>query len=609
MVQFLLEIFTSEEKAEAILASPFIELIFMALIVGFIIALVVHFMLYSKLKKLRNYISETGRMDVEPLQTFQKEYEKKQQEDSVTVETYVQSKFSSWKVFGIPVVSLIKMIQVTVSVFILIGVLGTFIGLTISLGSISATGDQLVENIASVLAGIDVAFYTSIAGMGFSLIMTILLKTLNTEHMLTDIMLEVESNLEGREDNNLSKLIHVSEMINQSIKNLQESNQQSLGSIEQAFEGFQEYTTGLQQSARDLSHFNDGLSKNLEEFHSLFDQMKEVTDGFGEGTSRLNENFDSLFTYFKRVDEKNERLVQTVEGTYEKVKNASETQKATLQRFEHVVSDLKEFTSSILQGQQSVQDSFGKILQQSNLLVNKMENHNREFKQIFGSDLSAKLTSITSYLAELSREFDRLGECITDLPEALQIINQTQMEYKQLLTDRFEELKHFNRTFGNHLKEHTTESMAFERNLRAATKTFEQVSIKNNQLMQEIDSKINQMNQSFNYRENQMETSVTMLKDTLSSYVSSLEGTFGNRLDQVVRNISSSMDQTNENMKREFMEIRRITEQIQQSNSQYTQQMLQELGREMQALIRQLSVVSQQGPSRPPGIGMNQNGY
>lgn len=172
----------------------------------------------------------------------------------------------------------------TVSVFILIGVLGTFIGLTISLGSINATGSQLVENIAAVLSGIDVAFYTSIAGMGLSLFMTVLVKVLNTEYMLTDIMLKVESHLEGNEQDGISRLINVSETINQSIQHLQQTNQQSLTGIENAFAGFQEYTTGLQQSAKDLAAFNVGLSSNLEEFQELFHHMKEVTDGFGEST-------------------------------------------------------------------------------------------------------------------------------------------------------------------------------------------------------------------------------------------------------------------------------------------------------------------------------------
>src|SRR5699024_12500325 len=107
---------------------------------------------------------------------FEKEFEKRQAGESIQVETFVQEKISSWRMANIPVVNLIKLVQMTVSVFILLGVLGTFIGLTISLVSIETTGDQLVENVSGVLSGIDVAFYTSIVGMGFSLIMTVLVR-------------------------------------------------------------------------------------------------------------------------------------------------------------------------------------------------------------------------------------------------------------------------------------------------------------------------------------------------------------------------------------------------------------------------------------------------
>lgn len=553
-------------------------------------------------------------MDIAPLSAFKEEYDQKQHSESVRVETFVQEKFSSWRVFSVPVVSLIKMVQMTVSIFILTGVLGTFIGLTISLGSINGTGDQLVENVASVLSGIDIAFYTSIAGMGFSLIMTVLLKVFNNEHMLTDIMLKVESFLEGNEKNGMGRLIDVSESINQSIVNLQKSNQQSLQGIEQAFEGFQEYTTGLQQSAQDLAKFNEGLSSNLTKFQELFENMKEVTDGFSEGTKRLNENFDSLFSYFKNLDRKNERMVKAFENTFEKVKEVSTAQVDTLDKFDESVVDLKTFTSSILQEQKSVQDTFDRIMHQCNELTNKMEAHNKDFKQVFGSDLHSELSGISSYLGQLTKDFDRLGESIVQLPQALEVINRTQAEHKHLLSDRFEELKEFNRNFNEHLKKHVTDSMAFEKHMQEASQTYEQVGMKNNQLIQEINSTITQMNQVFHNKENQLEASVGILKDTLSSYVNSLEGTLGDRIDHVVRNISNSLETTNDSIKREFQEIRRLSEEILQSNSRYTQQMLQELSREIQSLNRQLGIIGQQQAAprqngMGPNMGMRQNEY
>src|SRR5699024_9181415 len=343
--------------------------------------------------------------------------------------------------------NLIKMIQMTVSIFILLGVLGTFIGLTISLGSIDASGSQLVENVVGVLAGIDMAFYTSIAGMGLSLVMTVLIKVLNTEYLLTDIMLKVESKLAGNEGGNISRLIDVSETINHSILELQETNRKSLGEIVGAFAGFQEYTTGLQKSAEDLAQFNDGLARNLQDFQVLFHSMSDVTDGFGEATTKLNDNFDTLFNYFKKMDGRNEQLAKMFEHTYEKVKEVATTQMDTLSEFEGSVVELKDFISSIMKQQDSIQSSFQNVLQKSADLVEKMSDHQQEFKQVFGDDLTSQLSGIMSYLGELVKDFDQLGGSIVKLPQALDVINKTQAEYKYLLSYRFADLKEFKRSF------------------------------------------------------------------------------------------------------------------------------------------------------------------
>src|SRR5699024_9088806 len=129
-------------------------------------------------------------------------------------------------------------------------------------------------------------------------------------------------------------------------------------------------------------------------------------------------------------------------------------------------------------------------------------------------------------------------------------------------------------------------------------------------LIQEMNATITKMNQSFDQRNDHMEASVGVLKDTLSSYVSNLEGTLGDKLDRVIRHIADSVDQTNEGIKREFQELRRVTEDMQQTNAKYTQQILQELGREIQAMNRQMQAAQGQQPARlGSDMGMRQNEY
>lgn len=625
-MQSLLELITSAEKAEAMLDSPIIKVIFTTLVIMFAITIIVHLGLFFKLKQTRNYVRDTKRMDIAPIQTFQRDFQKAQADEAIKPETFVQTKFSAWRVFNIPVVSLLKLVQMTVSIFILLGVLGTFIGLTISLGSINAADEQLVDNIAQVLNGIDVAFYTSIIGMSFSLIMTVLIKLFNAEYMLTDLMLQVESLLEEEEQAGMGKLIHVSEGIQHAIASLEESNQASLNNMEQAFSGFQEYTDGLQQSAKDLAIFNDGLAENLDDFKELFNHMKQVTDGFGEGTAKLNKNFDSLFAYFKKNEQKNERMAQAFEKTYEKVNALTDSQIEAMGNFEEATSELKTFTSDLLDEQKNVNDVQGKIQQEAKQLVENMSQHNETFKNIFGSDLSAKLTGMTTYIKELSSDFDKMGDSIVRLPEALEVINQTQAEHKHLLSDRFEELKNFNQTFHQHLKDHSKESDAFIRQVSAASKTYEQLGKQNNELMNDVNRVIQHIEQTFRQQDNQLEKGVDVLKDTLSSYVmnvdgtltkgleqisknltgsiSGLEGKMGEQLRQVSRDVNDAQVKTSDELSRQWREIQ---QEIASNNAQTTreqQNLFNSLTNEIQALNSQLNALRQQSANpnlRGPG--------
>ncbi|MEB1810202.1 MAG: MotA/TolQ/ExbB proton channel family protein [Bacillaceae bacterium] len=594
MVEAILTFFTSEQQAQAVLANPMIELIFMVLFLTFVAAIVLHFTLFSKLRRIRNHINDTNSLDIAPLNTFKEEYEASKNQDAVKVETFVQNKFSSWRVFNVPVVSLIKMIQMTVSVFILVGVLGTFIGLAMSLGSIDATGDQLVENVALVLAGIDVAFYTSIVGMGLSLIMTVVTRVANTEFMLTDIMLKTESHLEENEQDGMARLIDVSETINASIIELRETNQESLQNIVQSFEGFQEYTVGLQQSAKDLAKFNEGLTQNLKDFVVIFNSMRDLTSGFDKGVTKLNKNFDQLFQYFYKMDQRNERMTSAFTETYKKIDELTTSQMETMNEFQNSVVDLKDYFSSVAERQEAIYVSFDRMNAQSENLVKMMQQNNQQFERIFGEDVSSKLTSITTYLNELKNDFNKLNHSIVRLPDSLETINKAQTEYRNLLSYRFDELKQFNHEFINQLKAQSANAHTFEKHLSDATRSYEQTGQQNYQLLNEINRTITQMGDSFNHRENQIESSVTALKDTMNRYVTNLEGTLGDKLDKVSRNIGDYVVQMNDAIKKEFKQIGDITEENQVRSARSMQQTMNDLGQEFQQLNRQLHLISQE---------------
>ena len=592
MIQAILELFTTKEKAAAMLESPIIELIFVVLFILFIITLIIHFTLYIKIRNICHYIKTTEKLDVEPFLSIKQEYNERQSNEAINLENFVQEKISSWYMFRIPIVNLIKLVQMTVSVFILLGVLGTFIGLTISLGSIQASGDQLVNNVASVLSGIDVAFYTSIVGMGFSLIMTVLVRLFNVEYLLTDIMLHIESHLESQERHGMVEMIDVAEKIHQSIVHFQTTNEASLQSMVQAFGGFKDYTSELQQTAEDLALFNDGLAKNLAEFQTLFQQMTEVTNGFSAGTKQLNEQFETLFTYFKQNDLRNERVIKIVEQTSDNMKKVQNAQIQSFTTFDTTVDELKDFTSNMLHEQHTIHDSFINVAKEVQQSMTGLNEHEEKLLHLFGADFHVKLTEWIREMEKTSHTFVQIGTQMTSLPKALDMINETHLENKQLLQDRFRELKTFNDSFHQHIDEHANASIHLDEQIREAINAFREMTNNNKQFIQEINQSLVVMKQTFTKRDQQLDSNVTMVKETLMNYVQSLEGTLGHKLEQLIRQLDQQSYQTNDQMNRAWTEMRQVADDINQNNVRTNQQLLQEATREIQLMNRHLTSLS-----------------
>src|SRR5699024_9007143 len=77
--------------------------------------------------------------------------------------------------------------------------------------------------------------------------------------------------------------------------------------------------------------------------------------------------------YLKKMEAKQERMVQAFEQTYEKIADVSQTQIDTLDQFTDAVTELKAFTSSLLEQQASLNDAFTRIHDKSDELVKNME--------------------------------------------------------------------------------------------------------------------------------------------------------------------------------------------------------------------------------------------
>jgi len=606
MLETFLSLFTTDQKVQAMLAYPIIRLIFMTLIIGFFITVIIHLALYLRIKRLNNYVKSTNRLDIEPVQEMAHYYNDKQNKH-IPLDTFIQEQFSKWRFFHVPVVSLIKMIRATISIFILLGVLGTFIGLTISLGAIQTEGEELVEHIVQVLSGIDVAFYTSIIGMSASLIVTLLTRAFNTEYLLTDLMLSVESVFAKEKQQSFGQLIHVTKEVKQSIDDLHETNERSMKEIDTSFTGFKDYTSGLQQAAEDLAIFNDGLTENLTQFQTLFQQMEKNTSTFQKGTDTMNENFASLINYFKGVDERNEYISGRLEQTFINVEKTTASQEEIAKQIAATVENMQQFSTSLLENHKNIERNLTTVNRSLDEVSEEIKRHNTEFKRLFGDDVSKRLENVGQYVYELAKQFDRLDESLFYLPEALQEVSQAYATHKSLMDDRYHELKHFNETFHEHLRQHQIESVAFDQQLKQVKGSFDQINRENNQLLQTMSRTISQFNDSFYEKEQALEQAINRLQQTMQQYAERMEYSLGDQLQQVGTQMNRSVQQTMDNISDEFINVRRLHEQLLLEQTRSFQQMMQTLERNMQTFNQQVRTVEQQMVNNRPITQVNRH--
>ena len=170
-----------------------------------------------------------------------------------------------------------------VSLFVTMGLLGTFLGLSLSVSSLSqllgSTADwqnalnNMGSGLLSALSGMGVAFYTSLVGVGCSIILTSLRSFFNPEAIREELETELELWLDHRvaprlntdrpkEDSQLVKqmiggLNAAANAINDALKGTTDELQQSLT-------GFNATVDCFNQGVRDFSEFDYNLRGTVE---------------------------------------------------------------------------------------------------------------------------------------------------------------------------------------------------------------------------------------------------------------------------------------------------------------------------------------------------------
>lgn len=170
-----------------------------------------------------------------------------------------------------------------VSLFVTMGLLGTFLGLSLSVSSLSqllgSTADwqnalnNMGSGLLSALSGMGVAFYTSLVGVGCSIILTILRSIFSPESIREQLENELELWLDHRVAPRLSTnapkddAALVRQMIgglNAAAAAIDDALKGSTGALQQSLTGFNATVDCFNQGVRDFSEFDYNLRGTVE---------------------------------------------------------------------------------------------------------------------------------------------------------------------------------------------------------------------------------------------------------------------------------------------------------------------------------------------------------
>ena len=194
----------------------------------------------------------------------------------------------------------------SVSLFVTMGLLGTFLGLSLSVSSLSqllgSTADwqnalnNMGSGLLSALSGMGVAFYTSLFGVGCSIILTILRTIFNPESIRQELENEMELWLDHRTAPRLNtdRVKDDSELVKRMIGGMNNAAgtmdatlRESTEALLQSMDGFSATVDSSNKGVRDFSEFDYNLRGTVERMdvavRELASAIRRVTHGSERG--------------------------------------------------------------------------------------------------------------------------------------------------------------------------------------------------------------------------------------------------------------------------------------------------------------------------------------
>lgn len=314
----------------------------------------------------------------------------------------------------------IKLLQANTSTPILIGVLGTFVGLVVALSQLKIGDASQAIDLTPILNGVGTAFYTSITGVLFALLIGLNLRHFNSDQLFIQHMLKIE-NLLYRETKNNSDRAVVDALVD--VKS-------EIINMRTSFVDVANFSKEFKKASDNLQSFNKDFEKNITGMKEIFGSSKDVMELFNERTAQFHEDFENLFNYFKSSDVHFEKL----EIRHE---NANKALEDSFKKIHDFQDNAVTYMQQLLIAFQTTADE---QLIQNKQVATIMEN--------VGATVETQFDAVITSQKELATVQESIGLANK---QQIDVVEKTTLAMNNVLENsNFDQLTDASRTFGQH---------------------------------------------------------------------------------------------------------------------------------------------------------------
>ncbi|MDB0439950.1 hypothetical protein ACTPC6_06240 [Clostridioides difficile] len=332
-------------------------------------------------------------------------YSKENPYADVNITSFVEEVVSDLKYNNLPILEKIRSIKNSSSISILLGVLGTFVGLSTMLLCVDTK--DIINSLPSTISSMQTAFTTSIFGVVFSLIIGYFTKIKDCEHVLIQIMLKSENLL-------TSEVTHIkSERMDLKVEEVKNTIKQISKSIE-AIEKFDKIS-------KDLNDFNDEFISGIEALKSLLEGSQSSIKTFDQSVRKLDKQFNilnvkfvKLFDKYDNQDNINKEILFDIKESSKNIYNSTESQ--------HKIKDyIRNINAGFALYERSAQDLLTKLMTHENKIS---QNQKILLDEKYTLDDSIKNLSsiIENFSDNLQAKLDIMFENSLDIQDKLDVM-------------------------------------------------------------------------------------------------------------------------------------------------------------------------------------------